>query len=232
MNMSRCLVIALVTLVASLATRTASAQRFFGSRTNSLVSLAANEAVQKHLLIADDAAAKLNSLYDEYRAASQKEFTALGIDYSALGDLPAAERAVEMRKVTEKTAGVNRKLMADFLPKLAQMLTPDQIGRLKEIQLQASGIDVWTEPEIAKALDLSDDQQAKLTELRNDYNRRQQQLDGDFQQRFAKIRELNAERDARALTMLTEQQKGRLKEMQGAPFDVSQIGFGRRRGNN
>ena len=230
MNSSR-VVIPLALFVATWSASPASAQRF-GSRTNSLVSLAANEAVQKHLLISDDTAMRLNSLYDEYRAASQKEFSSLGIDYSAIGDLPAAERAAEMRKVTEKTAGVNRKLMADFLPKLAQICSPEQIGRLKEIQIQASGIDVWTEPEIAKVLDLSEDQKAKLTELRNDYNRRQQQLDGDFQQRFAKIRELNAERDARALTMLTDQQKGKLKELQGAPFDVSQIGFGRRRGNN
>jgi hypothetical protein len=78
---------------------------------------------------------------------------------------------------------------------------------------------------------LSDDQKAKLTELRNEYNRRQTQLEGDFQQRYAKIRELNTERDVRAVTMLTDQQQGKLKEMQGAPFDTSQIGL-RRRGNN
>jgi hypothetical protein len=222
----------LTLFAATFSAKLASAQRSFGSRTNSLVSLAANEAVQKHLIIGEELAAKLNALYDEYRSASQKEFTALGIDYSALGDLPAAERAAEMRKVSEKTAGVNRKLMAAFLPKLALLLTPEQIDRLKEIQLQASGIDVWTEPEIAKELDLSDDQRTKLAELRSDYNRRQQQLDGDFQQRFAKIREMNVERDARALTLLSDQQRGKLKELQGAPFDVSQIGFGRRRSNN
>jgi hypothetical protein len=231
MKSSRRILIVLALFAAMFSEQPALAQRSFG-RTNSLVSLAAYEAVQKDLAVPAELAARLNTLNDEYRAASQKEFTALGIDYSALGDLPAAERAAEMRKVTEKTAGVNRKLMADFLPKLAQILTPDQIGRLKEIQLQASGIDVWIEPEFAKELDLTDDQKARLTELRNDYNRRQQQLDGDFQQRFAKIRELNTERDARALTMLTEQQKSKLTEMKGAPFDVSQIGFGRRRGNN
>src|SRR5438128_3412755 len=136
--------------------RPAAAQRFFGRSTNSLTSLAANDAVQKHLGITGDAATKLNALGDEYRAASQKEFTALGIDYSALGDLPAAERAVEMRKASEKTAQVTRKLTAEFTPKLEQVLTPDQIERLKQIQLQASGVDLWTEPVIAKELDLSD----------------------------------------------------------------------------
>src|SRR5262245_7345589 len=218
-------------VVVALISQNASAQRFFGSRTNSLTSLAATETVQKHIGVAGDAVNRLNAIGDEYRTAIQKEQTALGIDYSAISDLPAAERAVEMRRASEKTADANRKLAAAFLPKLQELLTPDQILRLRQIQLQASGIDVWMEPEIATELDLSKDQQAKIKELRDDYNRRQQQLDGDFQQRFAKIRELNAERDAKALELLTTAQKAKLDELKGAPFDVSQLGF-RRRGNN
>jgi hypothetical protein len=211
--------------------QTAFAQRFFGSRTNTLVSLAANDAVQKDLGVSGDAVARLNTLGDEYRTASQKVFTALGIDYSAISDLPALERAAEMKKVSEKTAEVNRKLTADFAPKLAEVLSPAQVHRLKQIQLQASGIDVWTEPEFAKELVLTDEQTTKLTELRNEYNRRQQLLDGDFQQRFARIRELSAERDTKGLELLTAGQKTKLAELKGQPFDVSQLGF-RRRGNN
>src|SRR5262245_33364438 len=222
----------LMALVATLLVNsTASAQRFGFGRTNTLTSLAANDAVQKHLGIAADGAAKLSALGDEYRAASQKEFMALGIDYTAISDLPAAERAVEMRKASEKSADVSRKLNAAFIPKLQQVLTPDQLERLKQIQLQASGIDQWTEPEIAKELDLTDEQKRKITDLRNEYNRRQQQLDGDFQQRFARIRELNNERDNKALELLSADQQARLTALKGAPFDVSQLGF-RRRGNN
>jgi hypothetical protein len=223
----------LVALAATLLiTSTASAQRFGFGRTNSLTSLAANDAVQKHLGITGDAATKLNALGDEYRAASQKEFTAIGIDYTAISDLPAAERAVEMRKASEKSADVSRKLTAAFMPKLEQMLTPDQLQRLKQIQLQASGIDQWTEPEAAKEMELSDEQKRKLTDLRNEYNRRQQPLDGDFQQRFGRIRELNNERDNKALELLSANQKAKLDELKGPPFDVSLLGFGRRRGNN
>jgi hypothetical protein len=218
-------------MLTAVLTQTASAQRFFGSRSNTLVSLAANDAVQKDLGVSGDAVARLNTLSDQYRTASQKEFTALGIDYSAISDLPALERAAEMKKVSEKTTEVNRKLTADFLPKLAEALSPAQIHRLKQIQLQASGIDVWTEPEFAKELQLSDEQQAKLTELRNEYSRRQQLLDGDFQQRFARIRELNTERDAKGIELLTADQKAKLTELKGQSFDVSQLGF-RRRGNN
>jgi len=224
--------IVLVSLVLSaVVCRPASAQRFFGSRTNTLVSLAANDAVQKDLGVSGDTVTRLNALGDEYRNASQKTFTALGIDYSAISDLPALERAAETKKVSEKTAEVNRKLTADFMPKLAEVLSPAQIHRLKQIQLQASGIDVWTEPEFAKELDLTDDQKTKLTELRNEYSRRQQLLDGDFQQRFARIRELNTERDNKGLELLTAEQKTKLTDLKGQAFDVSQLGF-RRRGNN
>jgi len=224
--------IVLVSLVlTAVVCQPAFAQRFFGSRTNTLVSLAANDAVQKDLGVSGDAVARLNTLGDEYRNASQKTFTALGIDYSAISDLPALERAAEMKKVNEKTVEVNRKLTADFLPKLAEVLSPAQIHRLKQIQLQASGIDVWTEPEFAKELQLSDEQQAKLTELRTEYSRRQQLLDGDFQQRFARIRELNTERDNKGLELLMADQKAKLTELKGQSFDVSQLGF-RRRGNN
>ena len=221
---------AMALTLSAVLTQAAFAQRF-GSRTNTLVSLAANDAVQKDVGVSGDAVARLNTLNDQYRTASQKEFTAMGIDYSALSDLPALERAAEMKKVSEKTAEVNRKLTADFLPKLAEVLSPAQVHRLKQIQLQASGIDVWMEPEFAKELELSDEQKAKLTELRSEYARRQQLLDGDFQQRFSRIRELNAERDGKGLELLSADQKAKLSELKGQSFDVSQLGF-RRRGNN
>jgi hypothetical protein len=232
MNGMRSIAIILALVGPTLATKVASAQRF-GSRSNSLVSLAANEGVQKDLGVtgSGDVVTRLNALNEDYRNASQKELTALGIDYSAFSDLPAAERAAEMRIVGEKTAEMNRKLTEKFLPKLAEILSPEQIARLRQIQLQASGLDVWTEPEFAKELDLTEVQKAKFSELRNEYSRKQNSLDGDFQQRFAKIRELNTERDNKAAALLSEAQQSKLTELKGAPFDVSQLGF-RRRGNN
>ena len=50
----------------------------FGNRQQSLVSLAAQEPVQKDLGLSADAAGKLNGLNDEYRAAIQKEMQAAG----------------------------------------------------------------------------------------------------------------------------------------------------------
>jgi hypothetical protein len=225
-----CLLMAFVFCLA--AAPSAWGQRFGSSRTSSLPSLASYEAVQKELGVAGEAAAKLSALNDEYRAASQKEFTSLGIDYSALGDLPALERAAEMRSMSEKTAAVSRKLAAQFNPRIEAILTPDQLQRLRQIQLQASGIDVWTDPEFAKELALTEAQLSQVAALRSEYSGRQQLLSGDFQQRLAKIRELIAERDRLAIDLLTPPQQEKLTALKGQPFDVSQLSFGRRRGNN
>jgi hypothetical protein len=206
------------------------AQRSFGSR-NNLVSLAANDAVQKDLGVEKDVAGKLAGLSDEYRSASEREFKTLGFDFSAISDLPSAERAVEMKKVADASVEVMRKLAAAFLPKLEKHLTPDQIARLQQIQLQAAGVEVWTEPLWAKELDLSDAQKDQLTELRSVYSRRVNSLEGDFTERIAKTRELNTERDTKALELLDEGQRAKLAALKGQAFDVSQLGF-RRRGNN
>jgi len=211
--------------------QSAMAQRSFGSRTSSLVSLATYEAVQKDLGVGGETVVKLNELGEAYRNDSQKELTKLGIDYTAISDLPALERAAEMRKASEKSVEVNRNLTAAFLPKLEKVLSGEQIERLKQIQLQAAGIDAWTEPVWSKELDLSEVQKAQLAEVRSEYRRRVDQLDGDFAVRITKSRELNTERDTKALDLLNDEQKAKLAELKGKPFDVSQLSF-RRRGNN
>jgi hypothetical protein len=211
--------------------RPALAQRL-GSRSMSLPSLVGYDAVLRELAVDEETAGRLRGLAEEYRAAVSREMTALNIDYAAISDLPALERAAEMRKVNAQTAEVLRRASEPFLPRLKVLLSPAQMERLTQIYVQAAGIDAWTEPPLAAQLELTAEQQHQLAALRDEYLRRQQSLPGDFQQRFAQIRELNSERDARALTLLTPSQQEKLRALQGAPFDVRQLTFGRgRRGN-
>lgn len=211
--------------------RPALAQRL-GGRSLSLPSLVGYDAVLRELAVDNETAGRLRGLAEEYRAAVQREMMAQNIDYAAISDLPALERAAEMRKVNAQTAEVNRRLTEQFSPRLMVLLSPAQMERLKQIHLQAAGLDAWVEPPLAAALELTPAQQQQLAALRDDYLRRQQSLQGDFLQRFAKIRELNSERDAEALKLLTPPQREKLQSLQGAPFDVSQLTFGRgRRGN-
>jgi hypothetical protein len=217
-------------IAAATISQTASAQRFglFGSRSNSLISLAAYEAVQKDLGVGPEAAGKLGSLSEEFRDAITKETTALGIDYGEIGDLPQAERAAKMRDVTEKTSAVTSKLTAEYMPKLQEVLSADQLSRLRQIQIQAQGADALVSAEIATVLELSSEQKKGLADLISEYQRKQQELTGDFQERFARIREMNTERDNRAIDLLTAGQKEKYAVLKGQPFDVSQLRFGRR----
>jgi len=206
--------------------QTARAQRgfsLFGSRTTSLYSLAANDAVQKDLGVAGDAAARLRELSEQHRDALTKATSSLGIDFGELGDLPQAERNAKLRAVSAQTAAITNQLHDEFQPRLAAILEPGQLERLKQIQLQAQGAEALATPAVAAALALSDEQQRKLAELSAEYQRRQDQLTGDFQQRFARIRELNAERDKRAFALLTAAQKAKWDELIGKPFDLAAL---------
>jgi Spy/CpxP family protein refolding chaperone len=231
-----------VGLIVGLVATSASAQQgrrgfgFFGGGFGpggNLLTLATNEAVQKELGIGADLAAKLTSLRDDYRAAIQKEYQTAGIDFQNFQNLSADERQKVMAKMTE----INTKLHEEFTPQLAKLLSADQMVRLKQIQIQAQGATALTaNPEVAKELNLSEEQQRKLSDLQAEYARRQRDLfaSGDPQERLAKMRELSSERDAKMLAVLTDEQKQKFTALKGEPFDVSQLGFGGRgrRGNN
>jgi hypothetical protein len=198
-----------------------------------LVTLAANEAVQKDLGLSGDKAGKLTSLRDDYFAASQKEYQNAGINFQDFQNLSNEER----QKRTEKMAEIGAKLNAEFNPKLKEAVSADQYKRLQQIQLQAGlrnqGPSALTAAEIASELKLTDEQKTKLNEVNAEFGRKQRQLlsGGGFdQEAFAKLRE---ERTSKTMDVLTAEQKEKLNTLKGPAFDVSQIGFGGgRRGKN
>ncbi len=203
-------------------------------RTQSLVGLAGNEAVQKDLGVTD--AAKLNALSEEYRDKVRQEMTDLGIDFGALRDLPEAERNAKMREVTEKTDAVTKKVNETFEPKLKDALTADQLKRLGEIRIQANGISALLDVAVVKEVGLSEEQVKKITSLRDDGDRARRELfgSGNNQEAFAKIREITEQTLTKATDVLDAGQKDKFTALKGKPFDVSQLGFGGRgrRGNN
>jgi len=205
------------------------AQRsLFGRSQNSLISLASNEAVQKDLGCSAYEVNKLREFQDEYRAASQKELSSLGISFQNFRSITDAQREAAGLKMAEVTARLNK----EYLPKLQRVLVPDQMKRLRQIQIQASGVDAMLEGDLAAELVLSEEQKKSLTAIRDEYSSKQQGLfrgEGDQQERNNKIRELSEERDRKVSELLTSDQNAKLITLQGEPFDVSQLRS--RRGN-
>ncbi len=100
----------------------------------SLVSLASQEAVQKDLGVSADAASKLSSLNEEFRAAQRKEMEGISIP-QGFRDLPENERAARLEEYTKKTNEATAKLNTEFTPKLKAIVGDDGVKRLKQIQL-------------------------------------------------------------------------------------------------
>jgi hypothetical protein len=194
---------------------------------NSLVMLAGNEAVQKDVGVNGDVAEKLNSLRDDLNAARQKEYQTSGINPQDFQNLTQEQR--------QKMNQIGNKLNEEFDPKVKTLLSADQVKRLQEIRLLAAwqnqGSPALLLADVASELKLSDEQRQKLNALTMEYTQKQRELfAGGFDQAAAaKMRE---ERTAKALDVLTAEQKEKLTSLKGKPFDVSQLGggFGGRRG--
>ena len=187
-----------------------------------LLTLAANESVQKELGLSGDIAGKLTALRDDYRAAQVKEYQTAGIDPQDFQNITA-----ELR---QKMTAVGRKLNDEFNPKVKELVGADSYKRLEQIELQWNlqnrGPGALTYSHIAAELKLTDDQTKKLNDLQTALDAKQRELfsGGGFDRdAFAKLRE---ERNEKTMALLTAEQKDKLKSLQGSPFDVSQIGFG------
>lgn len=194
----------------------------------SALMLAGNPAVQKELGVSEDQIAKLKTLSDEARA----ELSEGGGPPEGLRDLPEAERRAKMTEMMAKRAEAARKVNAKFKPKLAEVLDAKQVERLDQITLQAAGAQAYAEPEVAKALNLSKEQQDKIASINKEASEKQRELfggagggggGGDFQERFAKMAELNRAREKDLAAVLTSEQSDQLAKMKGKEFDVGQL---------
>jgi len=196
-------------------------------RTQSLVSLAGNEAVQKEIGLTD--ASKVTALATEYREAITQELS--GLDFAGIRDLPEAEQAAKRQEFRTKSEAAAKKVNATLEPKLKELLTADQLKRLGEIKIQANGISSLVDAAVVKELGLSEEQQKKIADIRAEGDKATTELfRGGNQEAFAKIRELTEQTLAKATDVLNAGQKEKLAGLKGKAFDVSQLGFGGRGG--
>jgi len=179
-------------------------QRGGGGAQYSAMALIRNEDVQKELSITDDQKTKITDLLSSVRQKSTDAVAAAGDDRAAQG----AARA---------------KVNADAAKDLAVILTPDQVKRLRELQLQWTGPSIVatdkelqgslgiTEDQIAKIKDLQQKEQAANAEVRTSANGDRQAM----QEGFQKNAKILADEIAK---VLTDDQKSKLAAMSGKPL--------------
>ena len=99
-------------------------------------------------------------------------------------------------------------------------LSPEQHKRLFQITLQVTGLHELNRPEVAKALNLSEEQQQKFKDLQTDHRK---QLVEIFQSkerdsRNEKLAKLREDTRNKVRAILTDEQKAKVQELVGEPF--------------
>jgi delta 1-pyrroline-5-carboxylate dehydrogenase len=176
-----------------------------------LLALLNNEKVQKELELVDDQKTKLTKLGEETRTAMMESF-------GALRDLSDEERGPKMQQLMKDNQEKTQK-------KLAEILMPNQLERIKQIQLQAEGAMALFNPDVVKALTVTDEQQKKLNTIRDELQTkmreaRQGMQDLSQEERQAKMQKMRDEQNAKLLEVLTQEQRDKFEKMKGEKVDI------------
>ena len=171
------------------------------------------EQVQEEINLAGD---KAEEIAETMRESMREVFGAFRGGPGGGGERPDFE---EMRKRMEEAR-------SEMAKKLEELLDDSQAKRLHEIARQAAGVmAVVTDPEDSKALELGDDEQAKLETVQEEMNEGRRELfeamrDGlfDREEMGAEMAKLTSEADEKVKTALNSDQVAKLNELMGEPF--------------
>ncbi|MGA2059278.1 MAG: hypothetical protein ABSG67_02265 [Thermoguttaceae bacterium] len=165
-----------------------------------LLLLAQNAQIQKELEVVDDQKTKLTDLAAAQRTARQD-----------LMNLSQEERAPKIQAMQE-----------DTLKKLGDILLPKQLERLKQIQLQVEGPTALSNDDVVKALNITDDQKAKMKTISDEAAAKMPDALANLTgaERGTKMQELNKETLDKLLAVLTPDQVAKFDTMKGPKVDI------------
>ena len=160
--------------------------------------LATQQSVQAELKLTDEQSQRVTELSEKQREIMR-----------GLRDLSPQER----RKRFEQAAKANDEA-------LSEILSADQMGRLKEIVLQQRGLSALADPKVAASLKLTEEQTQRVQSIAEEFRRELREImqSDDRRQAREKMRDLRAATDGKYMAVLTDEQKSQWKEMVGAPF--------------
>ncbi len=171
-------------------------QRQRGGFGGGAIFLLGQKSVQEELKLSEDQVQKVKELSDKQRESFQ-----------GLRDLSQEDRRAKMQEM----AKANDKA-------LAEILKPGQLKRVKQISLQQQGAFALVNPEVAKALNISEEQKDKIREIQTKARDESQGLGRD-EEGAKKRQEIRKATNEKVMGVLTAEQKAKLKEMQGKPFE-------------
>lgn len=172
--------------------------------------------VQKELELLDDQISKLQDLQRKINEARRDAFA--GVNFRELQDLPEEERRAKFEALRAKSDEKRKELEKEA----ETILLPSQVERLKQINVQSqlrfrSTADVLASSELKAELGLSD---AQIEELR----KVQEETQKDMEKKLERIRE---EARERVYSVLTPEQREKIKKLIGSKIEFSPQQFGR-----
>ncbi len=177
---------------------------------------------QKELKLSEEQITKVQNLGENMRESMRETF-------QSLQDVPQDQRQEKMQAMMRE---VSEKLQKE----IKGILNEDQMKRYKEISLQAMGFAAFEQEEVAKKLELTDEQKKKIEDIQQSVMEQTrsafQDAQGDREAMVQKMREIREGAKTKALAVLTDKQKETWKEMTGKEFTFEPFGGGRRRPNN
>jgi hypothetical protein len=186
-----------------------------GESPNDPTYLLASKSVQKEL-----------ALTDGQKTSFQKLRDAESSSHPFAGGALIGQSQEEIQKKLEQHATENRS-------RVFNLLTPQQIARLSEINIQVVGVTALGYDDVAEKLGLSAEQKAQLKTVSADARRLQDELNSANNGRPAeaskrqaykeKLDQITADRKKQSLAILTDAQNAKFKQLQGAKFDTSTI---------
>jgi Spy/CpxP family protein refolding chaperone len=169
-----------------------------------------NQQLQEELKMDKEQVDKLNSALAKVRED-------LRDDTAKLRDRNTT--AEQRAEITKRVADANNKAVAE-------VLKPDQVKRLHQIENQQAGLNMYTKDDVIKSLKLTEAQQSKIktitTDLQNDMRELFQPGRGNpFDPETTKKREnLQKEATENVQKVLTDDQKSLVKDLTGEPFEL------------
>ncbi len=151
--------------------------------------------------------------------------------FEGLRDLSEEQRRAKFEEMRTQM----QERMKDLEKKIAEVIGMEKFGRLKEIELQMSGVEGISRPEVSAFLGLTDAQKEKIDELRQANREKAREkmgaiFSGNFREMSEEERtasrekmetlrkELQTELETGVMGQITDDQKAKLGQMMGEPF--------------
>jgi len=183
-----------------------------GGGAGALYTLLTNASVQKELKLDEQQVEKSKELGEKMRAEAREKS-------QGLQDLSREEQQTKRQEI-------NKEITESTVKAAGAYLKPEQITRLKQISYQQRGLQAFSDPEIAKKLNLTDAQKTDIQEINRETMEATRGLFGQDlspEERAEAMKKFTEARKA-ALTKveakLNDEQQKTWKEMLGAPFTI------------